>query len=194
MDAGTSQAAFVSQGVPRSFLGRLDKLVLYSIPFATTAIVLIPIGFLLVTALSEGRYQGLQTNFSLVNVIQAYTDPRLLTALWNSLVLGVIVSLLATGLAIPMAWLLVRTDMPGRRLFSRLMTLAFYMSPLFLAIAWAAIAAPSSGLVSQFARAFGYTQGFGNIYSYTGIVFVSVLHFVPISFLLLSSAFTAAAE
>ena len=151
-----------------------------------------PIAFLYITALSQGPFHGVDTHFSLVSAIRAYTDPELLRALRNSLVLGTVVSIIATAIAIPMAWLLVRTDMPGRRVVSRFMTLAFYMSPLLLAIAWAAIGAPKSGLLSQIMRTLGFSA-FGNIFSYGGIVFVSVLHFTPIPFLLISSAFSAAA-
>jgi iron(III) transport system permease protein len=174
--------------------GWIDQAALYAVPISASAVVLIPLAFLLITALSEGPFRGLETAFTFAKVIQAYTDPKLLTALWNSVLLGVIVAAISTALAIPMAWLLVRTDTPGRRLFTRLITLAFYMSPLFLAIAWVAIDAPRSGLLSQIARAVGGSaELFGHIYSYAGIVFVSVLHFVPISFLLISGAFTAAA-
>jgi iron(III) transport system permease protein len=194
--ARSTEPAFAAPAARSGHLaGRFDQLALYAIPLATTAFVLVPIAFLFITALSEGGYQGLATDFTFANVVRAYTDPKLLAALRNSLVLGAVVSVIATALAIPMAWLFVRTDMPGRRVFSRFMTLAFYMAPLFLAIAWAAIGAPRSGLISQFAHALGLPQdqGFGDIYSYAGIVFVSVLHFVPISFLLISGAFAAAA-
>jgi iron(III) transport system permease protein len=170
----------------------MDRLALYAVPVATTVVVFIPIAFLLISALSDGPFRGVDTDFTFANVVHAYADPHFLTALWNSLALGVVVSVISTALAIPMAWLLVRTDMPGRRVFSRFITLAFYMSPLFLAIAWSAIGAPRSGLVDQFARTFfGAAQGIVNIYSYGGIVFVLVLHFVPISFLLISSALAA---
>lgn len=173
---------------------RIERMSLYAIPFTVTAFVFTPIVFLLITALSRGPFKGLETDFTFEKVLKAYTDPAVLTALWNSLTLGLVVSLISTAIAIPMAWLLVRTEVPGRRVYTRLMTLAFYMSPFFLAIAWAAIGAPRSGILSQFGRTFfGFTQPVSNIYSYGGIVFVSVLHFVPISYLLISGAFTAAA-
>jgi iron(III) transport system permease protein len=172
----------------------MDRAALYAIPFTVTAIVFIPILFLLITALSDGPYRGLETDFTFAKVIAAYTDPKLLSALKNSLLLGVEVSILATLIAIPMAWILVRTNTPGRRALTRFMTLAFYMSPLFLAIAWTGIGAPRSGLIAQAARTLGFSgDNLVNIYSYSGILFVTTIHFVPISFLLISSAFTAAA-
>ncbi|WP_417725687.1 ABC transporter permease [Salipiger sp.] len=185
----------MSDRSPRTMLlGGADRIALYAIPFSVTAVVFIPILFLLITAFSDGSFKGADTNFTLSTMIAAYGDPKLLKALTNSLLMGVEVSLLSTLIAIPMAWVLVRADVPFRRQFTRFMTLAFYMSPLFLAIAWAAIGAPRSGLLSQTARALGFSgQNLGNIYSYGGIIFVTTIHFVPISFLLISSAFTAAA-
>lgn len=79
-------------------------------------------------------------------------------------------------------------------MFTRLMTVTFYVSPLLMAIAWSGIGAPQSGFLSQLYRTVtGSTSGLGNIYSFEGIVFVSVLHFVPLSYLLVSGALAAVA-
>lgn len=173
---------------------RFDQPVLQAIPFVTTIVVLLPVAFLAIAALSDGPFQGLETQFTFAKVIVAYTDPTLLAALRNSLLLGVIVAGISTALAIPIAWLVVRTDMPWRGGFTRVMTLAFYMSPLFLAIAWAALGAPRGGVISQISQTVtGSREGPVNIYSFGGIVFVSVLHYIPVSFLLITAALTAAA-
>jgi iron(III) transport system permease protein len=173
---------------------KLEARALGAVPVVTALIVLVPIAFLLISALSNGAFRGAETEFTLKNAIEAYTDPALIKALWNSLTLGVIVAAISTAITIPIAWLLVRTDMPGKRFFRRVMTMAFYVSPLFLAIAWAAIAAPRSGFLSQLVRTvIPDSQGIGNIFTFEGIVFVSVLHYIPVSYLLISSAMSAAA-
>ena len=96
-------------------IGLFDRAALYIIPFTVAGIVFVPIAFLLITALSVGPFRGLDTNFTFTNVLLAYTDAHLLAALRNSLILGAVVAVISTALAIPMAWLLVRTDTPGRR-------------------------------------------------------------------------------
>lgn len=178
-----------------AMLGRLDSRVLGVVPIVTTIVVLAPIAFLILSAFSEGNFRGTSTKFTFSKFAAAYTDHRLLKALGNSLLLGVEVAVISTALTLPMAFLLVRTNMPLRRFFTRLMTMAFYMSPLFLAVAYVAIGAPRAGLLSQIARTIDPSStGFGNIYTYKGIVFVQVLYYIPVSFLLISGALSAASQ
>lgn len=175
-----------------SVLGTAGRVGLAAVPIFVMVIVTVPVVFLLVSAFSSGNPGAAGTTFTLDKVVDAYTDPRLLKAVRNSLILGVTVSVISTVLTLPIAWVLTRTNVPGRYALIRLMTFAFYVSPLILTMAWSGIAAPRSGFLSQIYRTIDAdSDGLGNVYSFQGIVFVSVLHFVPISYLLLSSAFTA---
>ena len=48
-----------------------------------------------------------------------------------------------------LAWILTRTNVPGRARLERLMELPYYMTPLVGAMAWGVIAAPKTGLANQ---------------------------------------------
>ncbi len=79
-------------------------------------LILNPVLRLIVSSLQEvdtGR-------FTLANYRTAYGNIRHLQSLLNSLELGVGVALLATLFAVPIAWAISRTDMPGKA-FVRLM-------------------------------------------------------------------------
>ena len=194
MGAGLVQLSATDASTRGSVLGTAGKIGLAAVPILVMVIVTVPVVFLVVSAFSSGNLGSAGTTFTVDKVVDAYTDPALLRAVRNSIVLGVTVSLISTAVTLPIAWALSRTNVPGRYALIRLMTFAFYVSPLLLAMAWSGIAAPRSGFLSQIYRTIidaDNTDGVGNIYSFPGIVFVSVLHFVPICYLLLSSAFTS---
>src|SRR5437763_5237335 len=66
---------------------------------------------------------------TLDNYVEAYGRARHLQALWNTLVFGGGVALLAALFGVPLAWAVSRTDMPAKG-FIRLMVFgAFITSP-----------------------------------------------------------------
>lgn len=186
------QLSAASTSIRGKVLATAGKLGLTAVPIFVMVIVTVPVVFLIVSAFSSGNLGSAGTTFTVDKVVDAYTDPALLRAVRNSVILGVTVSLISTAVTLPIAWVLTRTNVPGRYVLIRLMTFAFYVSPLLLTMAWSGIAAPRSGFLSQIYRTIdGDSEGVGNIFSFPGIVFVSVLHFVPICYLLLSGAFAS---
>ncbi len=109
--------------------------------------------------------------------------------LLNSLELGVGVALLATCFAVPIAWAISRTDMPGKA-FVRLMVFAAFVTPPYLgAIGWILLAGPNSGWLNKVWMALtGATHGVFNIYSMTGLILVIAVTSFPYTFVFTSSA------
>ena len=67
----------------------------------------------------------------LANFAAAYGRERYVIALRNSLVLGIAVTALCSVVAVPMAWTVSRTNMPGKALV-RLLTLGAFVTPDYL--------------------------------------------------------------
>ena len=63
------------------------------------------------------------------------------------------------------AWILTRTNIPGRQRLERLMELPYYMTPLIGALAWGVLLGPKTGLVNQVWRSTGAPGDLFNIYS-----------------------------
>src|SRR5207237_8640354 len=53
------------------------------------------------------------------------------------------------------AWMLTRTNVPGRHALEQLMAIPYYVTPLLGAFAWSLLGAPESGFVNQIWRALG---------------------------------------
>src|SRR5437764_3613839 len=126
---------------------------------------------------------------TLSNYAEAYGRARHLQALWNTLVLGAGVSLLACLFGVPIAWAISRTDMPAKG-FVRLMVFGAFITPPYLgAIGWILLAGPNSGWLNKAWMALsGAEHGIFNIYSMAGLIVVVAVASFPYVFVFTSSA------
>jgi len=95
------------------------------------------------------------------------TDAFWLQAALNS---GLVVSgvcLLSLITAIPAAWLIERTDLPGAARLRGILTLSYALPSYLLAIAWILLANPSVGWLNLLPG-----QNFFNIYNLGGVIFI----------------------
>ena len=127
--------------------------------------------------------------FTLQNYITAYGRARYVDALFNSLKLGAGAALLAGALAVPLAWGVSRTNMPGRG-FVRMLVLATFITPPYTgAVAWILLAGPNAGWLNRiFVMLTGAEAGPFNIYSFPGLVVVIALYSFPYIFIFTSAA------
>ncbi len=82
-----------------------------------------------------------------------------------------------TGITVPLgfliAWLLARTDLPGRNTFEFLFWLAYFLPTLTVTLSWILVLDPKYGLANQLLAKAGVAPL--NIYSFGGIVWVHVV-------------------
>jgi iron(III) transport system permease protein len=126
---------------------------------------------------------------TIANYLVAYGTSRHITALVNTLAMGLGVVVLSTIFAAPLAWACSRTDMPGRN-FIRLSVVGAFVTPPYLgAIAWILLAGPKGGWLNRMWFALtGSEQSLVNIFSYAGIVLVMSANLFFFLFTFLSSA------
>jgi iron(III) transport system permease protein len=127
--------------------------------------------------------------FTLMNYYTAFSRPRYITALWNSLKLGALVTALCLIFAVPMAWAISRTNMPGKNAIRLLMLGAFITPPYLGAIGWILLAGPNSGWINRFWMAItGAPEGIFDIYTFTGLGFVIAIYSFPFIFIFTNAA------
>jgi iron(III) transport system permease protein len=128
-------------------------------------------------------------HFTLANFAVAYGQPRYLAALRNSLVLGLSVTALCVVTAVPMAWAVARTDMPGKTLV-RMLTFGAFLTPPYLgALAWIFLAGPNAGwLNAAYVALTGAEKGIFNIFSFPGLVFIIAIYSYPYIFVFTTAA------
>ncbi len=167
---------------------RIDPslLVFVAVSVLLCALVLLPLGWLAWFAVTDAK--GAPT---LANFTRLVTDPALLQPMLITLLIAVCSGLAACVVAVPIAWLVARTDMPLRGTVRALVTASFVTPPFLGAIAWELLAAPNSGMLNQWARSwFGleeYDYVF-DIYTVSGVVFAIACYTFPYVFTVLANA------
>ena len=106
----------------------------------------------------------------------ALGEPGLRTALLNTFSVTLARQLVTLPLAVLIAWLLARTDLPGRSWIEFAFWAAFFLPPFTVTLSWILLLDPEYGLVNTgLARLPFVGKGPFNIYSFWGIVWVHVL-------------------
>lgn len=159
--------------------------------FAVLAfLILYPVGMLLLGAFTTANPAvdgiGLDT-LSLANFTAAVTDPTILVALRNSLVVGLCGTVLSLAIGILFAWIVARTNTPLKKLVEAAGLMPLFLPPLVGAVAWSLLGSPQTGLINTVLREMGL--GFKvNMYSMPGIVFVFGIYYAPYVYMFVVSA------
>ena len=151
-------------------------------------LVVAPLGILLFTAFHVPDGPG----FTLDNFLEAFGQAMYRGPVANSLIYATSVGILSVLVGAPLAWLVTRTDMPGKALV-RTLTIAAFVTPSFLgATAYVILAGPNAGLLNVLYRAVtGADAPLFNVFSMTGLIYVTSLYTFPVVFILTSAALTA---
>ena len=160
-----------------------------------TLVVVLAVGFLVVLPLVFLVEESLNTGDPMSFPPQAYGIANYLAifdedirVLWNTLFIAVMATVMAILIGFTLAWILTRTNVPGRAQLERLMELPYYMTPLVGALAWAVIAGPKSGFVNQLWKRAGGGGDLVDIYTHFGIAWVMALFEGTVAFVMISAA------
>jgi iron(III) transport system permease protein len=155
-------------------------------------LVVHPLARLLIGSITDPKSGAV----TLANFAAAYGRTRYVAAFANSLVMGLAVTALCVAIAVPMAWAVARTDMPGKALI-RTLTLGAFITPPYLgALAWILLAGPNAGWLNTAYKALtGAETGLVNIFTFPGLVFIIAIYSYPYLFVFVSAALeTVSAE
>ena len=110
-----------------------------------------------------------------------------LEAFWNTIVVGVGTAVGCTVLGTALAWLVFRTDVPGRNVLAILITSSFYFPSFLTAEAWVTLLEPKSGMLNNLFRLVVPHFAGLDIHTLGGIVWVATLAYLPYTFLFLAA-------
>jgi iron(III) transport system permease protein len=129
--------------------------------------------------------------FTLANFAALVNDVTLRKPFLVAIGMALGVGALSCAIATPLAWLVSRTDLPGRRVVRALVTASFVTPPFLGAIAWEILAAPNSGVVNVAYRALTggqpYDRPLVNIYTLQGLIFAIACYTFPYVFTLVAN-------
>ena len=151
---------------------------------ALALLLIVPIAIFLVMALSPRLLgQGKQW-FTLANFGQVFSG-FFAHSLVDSLWLSVLCAVLATAVALALAWGVQRTDMPGRRVWPLAVWSLLLMPSFLVAEGWEYLLQPH-GVLDQLGLPSGWA--YGVFFGPAGVVFVDTMTIVPFSYMAVSVA------
>lgn len=125
--------------------------------------------------------------FGLGNFIGMFGNKRFWEAAAMTALMGAGATALSCLFGLGLAWIVARTDLPGRAGFDTLNLIPFFLSPFVGAISWTYLAAPNVGLLNQVIAAAGGPADLLNIYSVGGVIWVLALFYTPYVYLFVIS-------
>ena len=146
-----------------------------------------PVVMLALGSVSEGLTAF--GDFTPDKYIEAYTDPALLDVMVNTVIFVLGSSVLATVLALFLAYLNTRTDIPFKFLFKVLSIIPMMIPHLLFSVSWALLLNPSNGMINTVLKsALSLESAPFNIYSLHGMILVEALLDLPIAYLIIAPA------
>ncbi len=178
-------ARSVTAAVVHATGASLQKFVGYGVAALAALLVLYPVFFLLQAALDVGDPQVRPpTAYGLDNFSGLVQFPQIL---FNTLTVSFAAAVMALLFGFVMAWILARTNVPGRRAFEQLMAVPYYLTPLLGALAWSLLGSPESGFINQVWRALGGHDHVIDINTPYGIAWVMALFEGSVAFVMIAA-------
>jgi len=129
--------------------------------------------------------------FTLEKYVTAYTDPAFAEILLSTVFFTLGSAVVATGLALFLAYLNTRTNIPGKFMFGVISLIPMMVPHILFAVSWVLLLNPSNGMINLFLRQLGLEGAALNIYSLTGMILVEGLLDLPIAYLVIAPAMSA---
>ena len=162
-----------------------QKIAGYGVATVAAVLVLYPVFYLLQAALDVGDPQTRPpTAYGLDNFEALLNYPQIML---NTLSVSFAATLMALVIGFIMAWILTRTNVPGRLVFEQLMAVPYYLTPLLGALAWSMLGSPESGFLNQFWRALGGSGHVIDINTPYGIAWVMALFEGSVAFVMIGA-------
>jgi iron(III) transport system permease protein len=164
----------------------LTRPAFYALAAVLAVLVVLPLAWLAYYSIVDKA-----GNLTLANFAALVSDATLRRPFVLAIGMALGVGALSCLIATPLAWLVSRTNLPGRRVVRVLVTASFVTPPFLGAIAWEILAAPNSGLINVLYRHLAGGQAYDpplvNIYSFGGLVFAIACYTFPYVFTLVAN-------
>ncbi len=130
-----------------------------------------------------------ENGFTLETFERIYTYALNWNALKNTLLTAGLAMIFGVMIAFPLAWLVGRTDLYGKKFFRTLFVMTYMVPPYVGAMAWLRLLNPRVGTLNVFlANLFGLSENPFNIYTLGGLTWVLTTFYYPYAFITISRA------
>ncbi|WP_444684645.1 ABC transporter permease [Alkalicoccus luteus] len=159
--------------------GNPPGFVLLLIGTITGLLMSVPLVYVIVRSLSAGAHSWARL-----------IGGRIPGLLWNTLSLTVAVTVMAVVIGVSLAWIVIRTDVPGRKVWQWLLAIPLVIPPYVGAVTYIIVFGPSGWMRDFWNDSFLSVLGTYslNVYSFWGVFFVMTMFTYPYVFLIASAS------
>jgi iron(III) transport system permease protein len=151
--------------------------------------IITPVIIVLLRSVTTGKL-GAATGFSAENYLRVFADKQIWSLLNNSILYAAGSAALGTGVGAMLAWIVARTNTPGKGLVELMPLYPILMPPIMKNIAWILLLAPKSGILNNMIEQItGTNPLLFNAFSMAGMIWVFGLACVPLGYLFLLPVF-----
>jgi iron(III) transport system permease protein len=149
-----------------------------------------PVVMLILGSFTKGL--GAFGSFTLEKYVKAYADPAFADILVNTVVFTIGSAVVATVLALFLAYLNTRTNIPFKFMFRIISLIPMMVPHILFAVSWVLLLNPSNGMINLFLRQVLGMDGVAlSIYTMQGMILVEGLLDLPIAYLVIAPAMSA---
>lgn len=154
------------------------------------AVLIIPATvFLIESSLHETNFDGSFGDFTWRYYLELFANDRFLTNLINASIYAVGSAVVAITLGVAQAWIVERTNTPGRSYVFIISIISLGIPSVLYTISFLLLLGNTGPFNQALMWLTGSATPLFNIYSLTGMIIVEGIEFAPLAFLLLSSVF-----
>jgi iron(III) transport system permease protein len=152
--------------------------------FATGAILVL-IGVVLWLSFTEGTPGDPVLQYTLEHYRAMFLDGFTYRVLWNTVLFSAVTLATSFAFALPIAWLMERTDFPGKPIVFTLMTTALLIPSFAVALGWVFLLHPKIGIINQVLVAlFGLADAPFDVANIAAMGVVEGLNLTPLAFVM----------
>jgi iron(III) transport system permease protein len=153
------------------------------------AAIITPVVIVMLRSVTTGKL-GVAMGFTAENYLRVLLDKDILPMLNNSVLYAAGSAALGTGLGALLAWIVARTNTPGKALVELMPLYPILMPPIMKNIAWILLLAPKSGILNNMMQQFlGIDYPVFNAFTMAGMIWTFGLACVPLGYLFLLPIF-----
>jgi iron(III) transport system permease protein len=154
--------------------------------FASLAVLAL-LAIVLWLSVIDGQPGDPDMTYTLGNYIETFTDAFVWRALFNTVVFSGLTLAVAMGIGVPLAWIIERTDFPGKTLVFSSMTIGLLVPGFATAIGWEFLLHPRIGMINTaLMMIFGLKSAPLSITNLWGMGWVQGLGLAPVAFVMTS--------
>ena len=180
------------QSVTSRYRGDPWPLVMLGLVILASLVILFPLVSVVWLSFREGSPGEADAVYTLQHYPEVFLDPFTYRVLANTFGFALVTLAVALVFGLPAAWLVERTDLPGKTLLLTVMAIGVLIPGFSSAMGWLFLLHPRIGIVNGYLRdLFGLVEPPFNIATIVGMGWVQGLNLAAVAFIMTAAVFRA---